>query len=422
MIGAQKPMFVSTKQQQIATLAKNNPTMAFTSLSHFIDYGWLFRAYELTRKDGAVGVDKQTAKEYQDRLEANLQDLLLRIQSGTYRAPAIRRVFIPKGDGGQRPLGIPTFEDKIVQRAVAMLLEPIYEQDFYDCSFGFRRKRSAHAALEKLRHNIMREKGRWVLDVDLQKYFDTIDHKHLREFLAKRVVDGVIRKLIDKWLSAGVLDKGALHYSRQGTPQGGVISPLLSNIYLHYVLDEWFATTVKPRMTGRCSLTRFADDFVLVFEDYHDCCRVQSVLDKRFQRYGLTLHPEKTQRIDFRFRSRKDKSTCSGKMSFDFLGFTHYWGRSRRNFAVVFRKTAKSRLARTLKMFNEFCRRCLHWPIKDQLVMLNQKLRGHYAYFGITGNSRHLRGVHYQVERIWHKWLCRRSRKSYILGNASTHC
>jgi len=194
-------MLVSTKQKQIAELAKNNPAMAFTSLSHHIDEEWLFRAYELTRKDGAVGVDKQTAADYGRELDINLKKLLGRIRSGKYRAPAIRRVYIPKGDGGLRPLGIPTFEDKIVQRAVVMLLEPIYEQDFYECSFGFRKKRSAHMALESLRNHIMRDKGRWVFDVDLQKYFDTINHQHLRKFIARRVVDGVIRKLIDKWLN-----------------------------------------------------------------------------------------------------------------------------------------------------------------------------------------------------------------------------
>ena len=407
-------MFVSTKQKQIAMLAKNNPAMAFTSLSHHIDYDWLLRAYELTRKNGAVGVDRQTAAAYGSTLELNLKNLLERIKSGKYRAPAIRRVYIPKGDGGLRPLGIPTFEDKIVQRAVVMLLEPIYEQDFYDCSFGFRRKHSAHKALESLRNHIMREDGRWVFDVDLRKYFDTIDHQHLRKFIARRVVDGVVRKLIDKWLKASVFENGKLSYLGEGTPQGGVISPLLANIYLHYVLDDWFATVVKPRMKGRCSLTRFADDFVLVFDNQNDYRRVREVLEKRFQRFGLTLHPEKSKLIDFRFRSKEQKSDRNEIKSFDFLGFTHYWGRSRRGYKVVFRKTAKSRVARTLIVFNELCKRSRHRPVVDQMVTLNRMLVGHYAYFGITGNSKPLRGVYEHVIRMWHKWLCRRSRKSYI--------
>ena len=260
--GAQKLMNVSTKQQRVATLAKNYPARAFTSLNHYIDYDWLYHAYKLTRKDGAAGVDGITAQSYERQLDSNLQDLLKRIKTGKYRASAIRRAYIPKGGGKQRPLGIPTFEDKIVQRAVVMLLEPIYEQDFYDCSFGFRKGRSAHQALRILRNNIMDEGGRWVLDVDIQKYFDTINHKQLRQFLSRRVVDGVIRKLIDKWLKAGILEAGQLQKSVQGTHQGGVISPLLANIYLHYVLDEWFAKEVKPRMKGQCSMTRFSDDCV----------------------------------------------------------------------------------------------------------------------------------------------------------------
>ena len=407
-------MLVSTKQQQIALLARNNPATVFTSLHHFIDYTWLCQAYQLTRKDGAVGVDGRTAAQYEVNLEANLLDLLNRVKSGRYKAPAIRRVYIPKGGGKLRPLGIPTFEDKIVQRAVVMLLEPIYEQDFYHCSFGFRKQRSAHQALQSLRNHIMDEQGRWVLDVDIQKYFDTIDHQHLRAFLAKRVVDGVIRKLIDKWLKAGVLEAGRIHRSSQGTPQGGVISPLLANVYLHYVLDEWVHKDVMPRMKGRMSITRFADDFVMVFQHYEDCYRVERVLPKRFNRYGLQLHQDKTCRIDFRFRYRRQNQARGKPVNFDFLGFTHYWGKSRRGKFVVRQKTAKTRLARTLKGINEFCRNNRHRPMDEQQMKLNQKLRGHYAYFGITGNGKSLKSLHHRVTKLWHKWLGRRSRKSYI--------
>ena len=362
----------------------------------------------------SIYVDKQSAYAYEQQLEANLQRLLERIQSGTYRAPAIRRVYIPKGDGKQRPLGIPTFEDKIVQRALVMLLEPIYEQDFYDSSFGFRKGRSAHQALYCLRNHIMNERGRWVLDVDIQKYFDTINHIHLREFLAKRVRDGVIRKLIDKWLKAGIMEDGRLSNPTQGTPQGGVISPLLANIYLHYVLDEWFENTVRPRMKGLCSLTRFADDYVMVFEDYKDCYRVQQVLEKRFNKFDLVLHPEKTQRVDFRFRYRKSNRLRGKAINFNFLGFTHYWGKSKRGKFVVRQKTAKDRLAKALKAINQFCRTHRHRPLDEQWSRLNRRLLGHYAYFGITGNGKSLRSFHHKAQRLWHKWLGRRSRKSYI--------
>ncbi|EHI5301513.1 group II intron reverse transcriptase/maturase [Salmonella enterica] len=405
---------VSTKQQQIATLARNAPERVFSSLHHYLDYDWLHRAWELTRKNASAGVDGQTAEKYAEHLEQNLQSLLSRIKSGSYRAPAIRRIYIPKNDGQRRPLGLPTFEDKIAQRAVVMVLEPIYEQIFSSCSFGFRPGRSAHQALQYLRNHIMDEGGRWILDIDIRKYFDTINHQHLREFLDRRVTDGVIRKLIDKWLKAGVMDNGVLSFPVAGTQQGGVISPLLSNIYLHYVLDEWFHRQVCPRMAGRCSLTRFADDAVMVFEQYQDCYRVQRVLGCRLQRYGLELHPVKTCRIDFRFKYRKQNRRRGNVVSFNFLGFTHYWRRSRRGNPVVWQQTAKDRLAKTLKSFNQFCRWNRHSPLSEQYKKLNQKLRGHYAYFGITGNDKALRAVQYHVERIWHKWLGRRSRKSKI--------
>ena len=407
-------MLVSTKQRRIATLARDNPVMAFTSLNHYMDYNWLLQAYHQTRKDGATGVDGQTAEMYATQLESNLLNLLDRIKSGQYRAPAVRRTYISKGNGQQRPLGIPTFEDKIVQRAVVMLLEPIYEQDFYHCSFGFRRHRSAHHALQSLRNHIMDEGGRWVMDVDIQKYFDTIDHGQLRQFLARRVADGVVRKLIDKWLKAGILESGELYYPTMGTPQGGVISPLLANIYLHYVLDDWFTQVVQPRMQGRCSLTRYCDDFVMVFEEYMDCHRVEKVLPKRFGKFGLTLHPEKTRRVDFRFRYRRENIRRGKPVNFDFLGFTHVWGTSRKGHPVIYQKTAKGRLAKTLKSFSDYCRRNRHRPLDEQYATLNRKLRGHFAYFGITGNVKSLKLVHHQVRRIWHKWLGRRSRKSYI--------
>jgi group II intron reverse transcriptase/maturase len=237
-----------TTQQRIAEVAQRTPQVAFTSLSHYIDFHWLEEAYHRTRKDGAAGVDDVTGKEYAENLHENLQNLLDRLKSGTYKAPPVKRKHIPKGTKGEtRPIGIPTFEDKIVQRAVVMLLEPIYEHDFRDGSYGFRPKRSAHQALEEVWNATMGVKGGWVLEVDVCQFFDTIDHTHLREFVSRRVRDGVLRRLIDKWLKAGVLEEGGLSFSETGTPQGGVISPLLANIYLHYVLDEWFDKQVKPQ-------------------------------------------------------------------------------------------------------------------------------------------------------------------------------
>jgi RNA-directed DNA polymerase len=407
---------ISTKLQRIAELAKAAPDMALTTLAHLIDIDWLREAYRRTRKDGATGVDGQSAIEYANDLESNLLSLLDRAKSGRYRAPPVRRVQIPKGDGKQtRPIGIPTFEDKVLQRAVAMLLEAIYEQDFYPCSYGFRPGRSAHQALEELQNSLMKMGGGWVIDVDVRRYFDTIDHERLREILRRRVRDGVVLRLIGKWLNAGVLENGELSYTEEGTPQGGVISPLLANIYLHAVLDEWFVHEVQPRLQGRAYLVRFADDFVVAVAQEDDARRVFEVLPKRFERFGLTLHPDKTRLLDFRRPQRRDdgdRSDRSGPGTFNLLGFTHFWGRSRRKKWVVKKRTASDRFSRALHRIRDWCRDHRHEPVGKQHRTLSQKLRGHYAYYGITFNGRALERFSWEVANIWRKWLSRRSRAS----------
>jgi len=385
--------------------------MALTSLNHYLDEEWLRYAYELTRKDAAVGVDGQTAQDYAVHLEENLRDLLERIKSGRYQAPPVRRAEIPKADGSTRPLGIPTFEDKVAQRAIVLLLEPIYEQDFRDCSFGFRPGRSAHRALRHLRSRIMENNGRWVLDVDLRRYFETIDHERLRELLARRVVDGVVRRMIDKWLKAGVLEGGRWTRSDRGTPQGGVISPLLANVYLHHVVDEWWARDVVPRMKRTATLVRYCDDFVMAFEDFLDCIRVQRVLGRRLEKFGLSLHPDKTRMVDFRFkRPSGERHPSTQATTFTFLGFLHVWGKSLRGKNVVYQRTAKDRYARALRSIHLWCRTHRHWPLAKQQAVLARKMRGHYAYYGITGNGKRLRWFAHQVERIWRYWLARRTR------------
>jgi group II intron reverse transcriptase/maturase len=403
-------MNVSTKQEWIATWARENPQRVFTSLHHLIDEEWMREAYRLTRKDGAAGIDRITAEDYEQNLEENLKSLLRRFKDGSYRALPVRRTYIPKGKSDRRPLGIPAFEDKILQRAVLMLLEPLYEQDFHPVSFGYRPKRSAHQALDALNNQIMRARGHWLIEVDIRKYFDTVNHQQLRAFLDLRVKDGVIRRTIDKWLKAGVMEGGQITRSPVGTPQGSVISPLMANIYLHYVLDEWFQKDVKPRMKGRCNLTRFVDDFVLAFEQEDDCRRVYQVLEKRFAKYGLALHPEKTRIIDFRFKPSKQHRHAG--QAFDFLGFTHVWGRSRRGKRMTIRRTAKSRIARTLQKISMVCKRERHKPLEEQHRKLNHILGGHYAYFGITGNFPSMGRVRHRAARIWQKWLSRRSRRS----------
>jgi group II intron reverse transcriptase/maturase len=390
--------------------------VALYSLSHVIDEEWMREAYRLTRKSGAPGIDGVVAAEYESNLEANLLSLLDRIRSGSYKAPPVRRAYIPKADGTQRPLGIPTFEDKVAQRAISMVLEAIYEQDFYPCSYGFRPGRSAHQALQALRTGFMTQGLRWVLDVDIRKYFDSIPHKQLREFLDRRVTDGVIRRMIDKWLKAGVMEEGQIRQSTEGSPQGGVISPLLSNIYLHHVLDGWFEVEVRPRLKGRCTLVRYADDLVMAFEDFLSAKRVLAVLGKRLARYGLTLHPEKTRFIDFRFkRPNGMRHAATSGTTFDFLGFTHVWVQSRQGKDVVRQSTAKNRFARALASVSDWCRHNLHRAIGEQHLHLSRVMRGHFAYYGITGNGRRLRWYAHQVERIWQKWLSRRGQQGPFL-------
>ena len=404
---------VSTRQQRIAELAKQSPQMAFTSLNHHLDLDWLHEAYRRTRKDGAVGVDGQTAADYEKHLEGNLRSLLERAKSGTYRAPPVRRTYIPKGTGGDtRPIGIPTLEDKVLQRAVVMLMEPIYEQDFHACSYGFRPGRSAHQALQSLWEQTMQSGGGWILEVDIRKFFDTLDHGHLRTLLQRRVRDGVVLRLIGKWLNAGVMEDGAISYPDAGSPQGGVISPMLANVYLHYVLDEWIARDVLPCLKGRAFVVRYADDFVIGFTREDDARRVWDVLPKRFGKYSLTVHPEKTRLIPFRRPppepARKGQPLAEPPGTFDLLGFTHYWARSRQGNWVVKRKTAPSRFTRAVTKIAEWCRIHRHHPIAEQHQTLSQKLRGHFAYYGITGNSITLARFRQAVQRVWWEWLGRR--------------
>ena len=409
MPGTPSPLDISTKQRRIAELAKQMPGKALTSLSHHIDIEWLKEAFRRTRKDGAAGVDGQTAAEYEANLEGNLRSLLDRAKSGTYWAPPVRRAHIPKGNGSEtRPIGIPTFEDKVLQRAVVMALEPLYEQDFLDCSYGFRPGRGQHDALGDLWRQAMAMRGGWVVEVDVRKFFDTLGVRQLQDILRQRVRDGVLLRLIGKWLNAGVLEEGTLSYPDAGTPQGGVVSPLLANIYLHEVVDQWFEREVKPRLRGRAFMTRFADDMLLCFETEADARAVLGVLPKRFARYGLALHPEKTRLV--RFESPNRKGGDPG--TFDFLGLTHHWGRTRRGLWTIKRRTAKDRFARATRRVAEWCRRYRHEPLKAQQKELNRKLRGHYGYYGITGNSRALERFRLAVARNWCKWLGRRSQRS----------
>jgi len=404
---------ISTKLQQIVEQAVFYPGMVFTTLAHLVDVEFLREAFRLTRKDAAPGVDRVTAKEYARNLVENLTDLHERLRTGRYVAPPVERVWVEKDANNDRPIGKPTFEDKIVQRAVVMLLGAIYEQDFYDFSHGFRKGHSQHQALHELWELLMKMNINWILDADVSGFFDNLEHSWLRKIIKQRVNDGGILSLIGKWLNAGVVEEGVLTYPEKGTPQGGVISPMMSNIFLHHVLDDWFVREVKPRMKGRCFLIRFADDFIIGFELEEDVRRVMAILPKRFNRFGLAVHPKKTRLIRFG-KPGGGVSSAKRNGTFDFLGFTHYWSRSHKGYWVVKRKTRKKSVKRFLMSLWRWIRRNRHMPLKEQYKMLSIKLRGHYGYYGITSNYRALSGVHHHAKRFWRYWLSRRSHKGYI--------
>jgi len=406
---------ISTRLRRIAKVAREDSQRVLTSLSHYIDEYFLAEAFARIRKDGATGVDGQTAKEYAENLMDNLRSLLDRFKSGRYRAPPVRRVHIPKGEGKTRPIGIPTLEDKVLQKAVALVLEAVYEEDFLPFSYGFRPSRSAHQALRDLRNRLMSMGGGWVYEVDIRSFYDDLDHTHLRSFLDLRVRDGVLRRTIDKWLKAGVLEEGKVTRPVKGTPQGGVISPLLANVYLHEALDKWFATEVQPRLSGRSYLIRYADDFVILCAVERDAHRIANVLPKRLGRFGLTLHPDKTRLVRFRRPAGKVNPKGPDRPgTFGFLGFTHRWGRSRRKNWVVQQTTMTTRLSRALRGIGEWCRKYRHRPLGWQQEKLSAKLLGHYAYYGITGNSDAIGAFYWFTCRAWQRALKRRSQRKRL--------
>lgn len=392
---------MSTSLLRLAALGREYPERCFTNLNQYLTMDLLRAAFHQTRKDGAVGVDGMTAAEYAQRLEDNLESLLVRAKSGRYIAPPVRRAYVPKGTG-RRPIGIPTFEDKVLQRAVVLILEKLYEPVFHPHSFGYRPGRSAHQALAVLRQRLTQGGGGHIVEMDIQGFFDHLDKRRLREFIQQRIGDGVILRLINKWLKAGVMEAGGVHYPEHGSPQGGVISPLLANAYLHYVLDHWFEREVKPRLAGSACLVRFADDAVLLTRNARDAARVMGVMPKRFGRYNLTLHPGKTCVTTFRPKE---------KASFDFLGFTHYWKKSRHGHWVIQRKTMKSRFARGVKAIGQWCRLHRHEPLPVQHAVLCRKVQGHFNYYGVRGNFSAIKQFRFVVERLWIKWLRRRSQR-----------
>jgi group II intron reverse transcriptase/maturase len=390
--------------------AQREPEGRFHSLAHLIDVPALERAYRRARKGAAVGVDGVTKEEYAKELDSNLVDLHGRLKSKRYRHQALRRVRIPKDKGQWRLIGISALEDKIVQGAVREVLEAIYEQDFLDCSYGFRPKRSAHDAVRALDRVVHQGKVSWILEADIVSFFDSLDRTKLKEMLQIRVADGSLLRLIGKCLHVGVLDGEEYSEPDRGTAQGSVLSPLLGNVYLHYVLDVWFEREVKPRLCGEATLIRYCDDFIIAFERHDDAKRVNAVLVKRFEHHGLALHPDKTRLLAFA-RPRAWQRGGKGPGTFDFLGFTFYWRRTRRGRWVMGCKTRHARLRRAKQSIAEWCRRYRHLPVKAQHAALTRRLVGHFNYFGVNGNFRSLACLVDVTQRVWFTWLRRRSQR-----------
>jgi RNA-directed DNA polymerase len=406
---------MSTEIDRLSALAKEDPKRQFFSIAHLITPERIYAAFLSLRKDASAGVDGVSYEEYEKDAARNIHELHQRLKDGKYRAQPLRRVYIPKENGKQRPISIPALEDKIVQKVMVEILNAIYEQDFLDCSYGFRPGRGAHQALDEVGRVICTRPTGWILELDISSYFDTMVREQLIEMIEKRVSDDSVLRLIQKWIQVGVIEEGRLLVSETGTGQGQPISPLLANVYLHYVLDEWFEEVVKPRLKGEAHEIRFADDGILCFEHKEDAEKVKEVLTKRFGKFGLTLHPEKTRLVEFGRNAAKNAKKQGKKPApFDFLGLTHICARSRQGKFTVHVKTIGKRLRRGLKAIAAWCQKHRHEPVDEQQKTLNAKLRGHYQYYGRPTNFRSIRQFYRRVRRIWKKWLGRRTRGRWL--------
>ena len=403
--------------ERVRQVAKRERTQRFTALLHHVyDVERLRAAYLALKREAAPGVDGETWQHYGEALEANLHDLAQRLQRGAYRAKPVRRAYIAKADGRQRPLGVPALEDKIVQRAVTEVLNAIYEADFLGFSYGFRPGRSQHDALDALTVAICTKKVNWVLDADIRAFFDTLDHGWLVKFVEHRVADRRIVRLIQKWLTAGVLEEGQRHVSEVGTVQGGSISPLLANLYLHYVFDLWVHHWRQTQARGEVVAVRFADDFVLGFQHREDAERFLAALRERFAQFGLALHPDKTRLLEFgRFAAERRQRRKEGKpATFNFLGFTHICGKTRDGKFTVVRHTMRQRVQAKLKAVATELRRRLHDPIGEVGAYLRAVVRGHCQYYGVPLNTYALYGFRQAIGRLWRQALARRSQTARV--------
>src|SRR3989441_2625608 len=402
---------------RVRQAAERDRKQRFTALLHHVyDVEHLRTAYHALKRDAAAGIDGETWGHYGESLEANLQDLAGRLTRGAYRAKPVRRAFIPKADGRLRPLGVPALEDKLVQRAVVAVLNAIYEVDFLGFSYGFRPGRSPHQALDALTVGITTKRVNWVLDADIRGFFDTLDHGWLGKFVEHRVADRRVVRLIQKWLNAGVLEEGTRTRSEVGTVQGGSISPLLANLYLHYVLDLWVQRWRKKQARGDVIFVRFADDFVAGFEHREEAERFLAELRERFARFGLQLHADKTRIVEFgRFAEQNRRNRGDGKPeTFNFLGFTHSCGKTRKGHFTVLRQTMRQRWQAKLRALKEELRRRLHTPIREQGAYLRAVLLGHFRYYGVPMNGPALVAFRAAVGFLWHTALRHRSQGNHL--------
>lgn len=404
---------MSTGLERVMERARKNPSGKMRSLAHHVDIEALRRSFHRIRENAAVGVDGVTKQAYGENLEENLADLQSRLKGMTYRHQTIRRVQLPKGGGKTRPIGISTTEDKIVQGAVSELLGAIYEQEFMDCSYGFRPGRSAHDAIKALNRSIRHGEAEWILKTDVSAFFDSMDRPMLRGMIEERIDDKSLMRLIGKCVHVGVLDGAEFQTPEDGTVQGSILSPLLGNVYLHHVIDRWYEAEVKPRMRGRTCVIRYADDLLFGFEEREDAERVMAVLGKRLGRYGLSLSADKTELLDFR-RPPREQQEGKGPSTFDFLGFTHYWRRSRQGRWYPAWKTRMKSLKKAVKENQSWCKANRHLSIPEQHAALTRCIQGHFNYFGVNGNHRSLSMLRIKVERAWFRWLRRRSQRTRL--------
>jgi RNA-directed DNA polymerase len=405
----------STKLRTLAERGRRIRNEPLKTLIHLVDKEWLYESWKRLYKGAAAGIDQVKACEYEEHLHENLENLLEKLKDGTYRATPVRRVYIPKGDGRRRPLGLPTVEDKVAQRAVGLILSAVYEQEFLPMSYGFRQGRNAHQAIEAVKEIVATKPVGWIVDVDISSFFDEIDHKHLMKFLAHRIADKEVLRLIGKWLRAGVMEEGKLTKSASGAPQGGVISPILANVYLHYVIDLWVTKVVPKHIRGEIWSFRYADDILFCFHYRQDALRFLEALKKRLSKFGLRLNEDKTKLIRFgRFAERDRRARHEKRATFNFLGFTFYNKTTRAGKYTVGTKTESKRLSGCMNRVTEWCKANRHQAVAWQVRYLNAVLVGHYYYYGVTGNFPHVAAFYRHLKRTWHRYLSRRSQRSYL--------